>query len=146
MEHAGSCIVATSVNILSTLNPIQHSRLEGIRLVTSCFYQWFCKKSRTERAQAWRTLDTILSELAKVAMSIGGKRLTFVLVSVGIHKEKCMSFGRKWLPELLPRFHELGSLRADYRRSRFKVAADRGFSCSHGPICMGEDHNDPSRS
>ena len=144
MEHAGSCIVTTAISILSTLDPIQPGRLEWIRLATSCVYRWLCKKSRTKRAQLWGNLDAILSELAKVAMSMEGKRLTFVLVSTEIH-EKCISFGRKRLPELLPRFHELGLLRVDRGRGSLKIATDCGGSCSHVPTCMEEDYDDPPR-
>jgi len=142
MKYTSSCIVTTSISILSTLDPIQGGRLEWVRLTTSCVYRWLCKKSRTELAQLWGNLDAILSELAKVAMSVEGKRLTFVLVSTEIH-EKCIVFGRKRLPELLPRFHELGLLRVDQARGSLKIASCCGGSCSHVPICM-EDHNDPS--
>ena len=144
MEYTSSCIVTTSVGILSTLDPIQRSRLKWIRLTTSCVYQWLCKKSRTELAQLWGYLDAILSELAKVTMNMEGKRLTFVLVSTGIH-EKCISFGRKRLPELLPHFYELGSLLVDQGRSSLRIATDCNGSCFHVPICTEEDYNDPSR-
>ena len=144
MEYTGSCIVTASISILSTLDPVQRSRLEWVRLTAGCVYQWLCKKSRTELAQPWGNLDAILSELAKVAKSMEGKRLTFVLVSTEIH-EKCISFGRKRLPELLPRFHESGSLRVDQGRSSLRITTDCGGSCSHVPICTEEDYNAPSR-
>lgn len=143
MECTDSCAVTTSFNILSTLDQIQRSRLEWIRLTTSCVYQWVCKGSRIERAQAWGNLDNILSELAGVAMSMGGKRLTFAFVCTRGH-EKCISVGMKWLPELLPRFYELGLLCLDHGRGRLKIVADYGCSCSHIPICIEEGHNGPS--
>jgi len=101
--------------------------------------------SRIALAQAWGNLDAVLSGLAKVAISVRGKRLTFVLVSTGRHIEKCISLGGKWLPELLPRFHELGSLRVEYGRDRLKLAADYGCSCCNATACMEMDSNDPSR-
>jgi len=78
-------------------------------------------------------------------MSREGKRLTFVLTSTGVH-EKCIPFGRKWLPELLPRFHELGSLRVvDQGRGLRKIVADCDGSCYHVPDCAEEDYNGPSQ-
>lgn len=144
MEHTNSCIVKTSADILSTLGVIQCSRLERIRLTTRCVYQWICTKSRVKLAQAWGILDILLSELAKVTIGRRGKRLAFFLVSSGLHKERCISFGRKWLPKLLPRFHELGSLRVDCERDRLKPPV-YGCCCHHGLTCMGEDFDDPSQ-
>ena len=83
MERTSSCIVTTSVHILSTLDPTQCNRLECIRLVTSCVCQWFREESRTKFAQAWGDLDIVLSELTKAAVGMKGKGLTFVLVSAG---------------------------------------------------------------
>ena len=143
MDYTTSRPVATSISILSTIDPIQCSRLERVGLTTECAYRWLCKRSRDEFAQLWGKLDDILSELAKVAMSREGKRLTFVLTSAGIH-EKCIPFGRKWLPELLPRFHELGSLRVD-RQGLRKIVADCDGFCDHVPACTEEDYNDPSQ-
>ena len=134
MKSTWLCIVTTSANILSTLDPIQRSRLEWIRLTTSCAYLWLRKESRTELARSWKNLDAVLSELADVTTK-RGKRLTFVLVSAGGHKDGCISFGRRWLPELLPRFCELGSLRLDFGRSRPNPVPQ------HGRIlgCIKED-------
>jgi len=145
MSRANSCIVTTSFDIISTLDPIQRSRLEWIKLTTSCVYQRTRVGSRTALAQTWGNLDTVPSGLAKVAISMRRKRLTFVLVSTGTHKEECISFERKWLPELLPRFHELGSSRVDYGRGRLTLAADYDCFCCHVTTCMGKDFNDPSR-
>ena len=144
MEHTDSCVVKTSADVLSTLDIIQRSRLERVTVVTNCVYQWICTKSRAELAQAWGNLDIVLSELAKVAISMKGKGLAFSLVSPGVHKEKCTFFGRKWLPKLLPRFHELGSLCVDDGRDHLKHPA-HGCFCHHRPTCMGEDFGDPSR-
>lgn len=108
MERTDSCIVTTSVNILSTLDPLQRNRLERITLTTSCVHRWFCKGPRTELTRVWGDLDIVLSELTKAAIGMRGKRLTFVLVSTGGHKEGCISFGRKWLPKMLPIFMNWG--------------------------------------
>ena len=144
MERTSSCIVSTIASILSTLGPTQRCRLERIKLTTSCVYRWVCKESRRELAQAWGDLDTILSELAKVAITMWGKRLTFTLMSAGIREGECVSFGRKWLPELLPHFHELGLLHIDRGSTFLRLAADCNNACSHPPICMDEDYNHPS--
>lgn len=84
----------------------------------------------------------ILSELAKVANDTEGKKLTFVLAPT--HKTKCMSFGKKWLPELLPRFHELGELRVEYERGRLQTQTDHECFCNHAPTCQEKVYNNPS--
>ena len=132
-----SCILTTSVNILLTLNPIQHSRLESFRLTTKCAYQWLDEGSRSELVRAWGNLDTVLSELAKVVTERRGKRLTFVLASTGKHEEGCISFGRKRLPDMLPRFCELGSLHLDYGGDR--LAPNGARPRPYGPNCMKLD-------
>jgi len=145
MERADSCIITTSVNVLLTLDPMQRGRLEWIKVTTNCIYQWLCNGSRVELAQAWRNLDAVLSELAKVAIDIRGKRLTFILVSTGEHKKECASLGRKLLPELLPRFYGLGSLRVDNGPSRLKLSAVDDCFCRHGSTCMEDDYGGVSR-
>ena len=144
MERTDSCIVTTSVNILSTLDPLQRNRLERITLTTSCAHRWFCKGSRTELTRVWGDLDIVLSELTKAAIGMRGKRLTFVLVSTGGHKEGCISFGRKWLPKMLPHFHELGSLHVDCEKSRVRLAPNDPRFHDRGPNCTEEDYNDTS--
>jgi hypothetical protein len=139
----GSHLLTTSVDILSTLNPIQRTRLECIRLTTGCFYKWLCRGARHHLAQAWRNLDTILSELAKATIGVDGKRLT--LVFVGTHDAKCIPFGRKWLPEILPRFGEAGELRIEYERSRLRVKPDHSCICNHDPVCLEGECEDPSQ-
>jgi len=139
MENTDSCIVTTSTAILLTLDPIQCSRLGWIRLTTGCVYRWLCEKSRTELTRAWGSLDTILSDLAQAVSTGRRRKLTFVLVSTGEHKEGCISFGRKWLPELLPLFRRLGTLRLDCGPSRPHPALSGTRSRPHGPNCMKED-------
>jgi len=136
MESTKLCIVTTSTGILSTLDPTQRNRLEWIRLTTSCAYLWLREESRTELARAWKDLDAILSG---VATKRRGRRLIFVLVSAGGHKEGCISFGRRWLPELLPRFRELGSLRLDFGRSRPNPVPKKDRILHHQQGCTKED-------
>jgi len=138
MESTDSCIVTTSANILLTLDPIQHSRLGRIRLITNCAYRWLCKKPRFELTRAWERLDTVLSDLAQVAIG-RRRRLTFVLVSAGEHKEGCISFGRKWLPELLPCFCGFGTLRLDCEPNRPHPALNGVRSRPYKSKCMKED-------
>jgi len=138
VRSVDSCILTISANILLTLDPIQHSRLELFRLTTNCAYQWLCEGSRSELARAWGNLDVVLSDLAKVVTERRGKRLTFVLASTGKHEEGCISFGRKWLPDMLPRFRELGSLHLDYGVNRLHPAPN-GRSRPHGPNCVKRD-------
>lgn len=136
MERTNLCLVTTTAGILSTLGPIQHTRLEWVRLATKCLYRWICRGSRDRLIPAWSSLDTTLSELARVTFCVNEKRSTFVLVSVC--NGECIPFARKWLPELLPRFHGLGELRIGHERSRLKTDNDRGCSCDHEPICPGD--------
>lgn len=133
MEHTRSCLVTTTTNILSTLGPLQHTRLECIRLTTKCFYQWICGGTRDRPIPAWSNLDATLSKLAKVAIDIGERRLTFVLTFMC--NGECIPFARKWLPELLHRFHGLGELHVEYGQGRPKTDGDRSCFCGHGPIC-----------
>jgi hypothetical protein len=121
MGHTILCLVTTSANILSTLRPTQQTHLEWVRLTTECVYEWICKRFRFDLMPAWRNFNTILSELANVAIG-WQKRLTLVLTSVcdGV----CVPLGREWLCELLPLFYELGELyvecKPDGNRSCFR--------------------------
>ena len=139
MKSIKSCIVTTSTDILLTLDPIQRSRLEFVRLTTRCTYQWLGEGYRSGFAQTWGNLDTVLSGLANVATKRRGKGLTFILVSTGEHKEGCISFGRKWLPEMLPRFRELGSLCLNHAQRRLLPVDDDGRVRFYGLNCMKED-------
>ena len=133
VEGTSLGLVMAPTKILSTIDPKQSTRLERIKLITMCIRQWLCEVSRNQIAQAWSNLDIILSKLAKVATSIEGKKLTFVLGSMW--KGECVPFGRKWLPELLPRFHELGELRVDVERASSEADADHCCFCDHQPVC-----------
>lgn len=91
--------------------------------------------SRDHLTQEWRNLDATLSELAKVTISIKEKKLIFVLGSVC--NGECMPLGRRWLPELLPRFYGLGELRVECGRSRLETCC----FCDHQPTCVEEEYD-----
>ena len=139
MENASSCPVTTLVDILSTFCPIAHPRLKQIKLITGCVYQWLCKGSRDGLAQEWRNLDSALSESTNAIIGVNRDRLAVVLVST--HKGKCVSFGGRWLPELLPHFHRFGKLLVQYERSRLKAgtSSDKGCFCFHEPVYLEEE-------
>ena len=145
MERTRLCLVTATASILSTLGPIQHTRLEWVRLASKCVCQWICKRSRDRLTPAWGNLDTTLSGLAKVAMSSKEKRLTFLLVASTCNGE-CIPFGRRLLPELLPRFHGLGELRVEYERGLLKADGKGGCFCDHEPSFLEEGYGDLSRS
>jgi hypothetical protein len=144
MERAFLCLVTTTASILAPLDPLQHTRLERIRLTTSCVYQWICKGSRDRLTQAWKNLDAILSKLAEVTIGIRDKKLTLVLGTVC--DGMCIPFGKKWLPELLPRFHRSGELRVEYERCLLENCRNGGCFCDHEPACLGEEYDSLSRS
>jgi len=137
---ADSCILTTSADILLTLDPIQHTRLESFRLTTNCAYRWLREESQSELARAWGNLDVVLSDLANVVTERRrGEGLTFVFASTGKHEEGCISFARKWLPDMLPRFRELGLLHLDYGGDRLHLAPNGSRPRPHGPNCMKRD-------
>jgi hypothetical protein len=111
MRQTNSCIVETSASILSTLDPTKCDGLEEITLNTTFVSHFLDKAARAERVQDWKNLDTTLSKHATASINITGRRLMFSFVPSEVHGEKCLVFAREWLPKLLPRFHELGSLR-----------------------------------
>jgi len=136
MELSESCAVQDSIFILSTLDPTRQSHLGKIVLEARYVGRWFDKdgptdigdkrnkdedeedESEEEDRVNWEGLDTVLSRLAEVS-SIGGKRLTFVLVVLewgGDENSELVPTARKWLPKLLPRFNELGLLHVHYGR------------------------------
>lgn len=85
----------------------------------------------------WQELDVVLSKLAKVSVSLRGKRLTFVLMVFGWHMNKeLMPTLRKWLPALLPAFSELGLLHVHYVRDGRCWAVDDSSSCHDKPDCL----------
>jgi hypothetical protein len=141
MRDAPIYLVSAPTNILSTLDPMQSTRLERIKLITTCICKWICKGSRDQLAQAWSDLDTVLSE---VANRTKGRKLTFSLAST--QKGLCVPSGKKWLPELLPRFHQLGELRVEYERGRLGVGTGRGCVCDHSPSCVEEERGDFSQN
>ena len=85
----------------------------------------------------------ILSELAKVASSVEGEKLTLVLASA--HK-KCVSSGRKRLPEYLPRFHGLGELRVEHEPGCLEVDAGQGCSYDHESVSIEGGYGNPSQN
>jgi hypothetical protein len=132
MKYITLCFVSAFANILSTLDPTQHTRLESVGLITRCLYQG---ESSARLTRVWSNIDTTLSELAKAVIDTKGKKLTFTLTSVC--EGNCRTFGRKWLPELLPRFHGVGELRVEHERG------DR----YHPRECfLEEEDDDPSPS
>lgn len=109
LRQTNSCILKTSTSILSSLGPTRSIRLEEITLYTSLVYQFFGEEARVDLARDWEDLDTTLSKLATASVNTTGNRLVFSLVPGAAHPEECLAFVREWLPELLPRFRELGS-------------------------------------
>jgi len=136
MEHTESHIIHHSISVLSTLDPAQSSRLGKITLEVWCVSQLFNKDGPVEdegseveeefdeddpinlEERGWEGLDTVLSKLAEASISMRDKRLAFTLVIMKQRgNERLLSTARKWLPEVLPRFNELGLLHVHYTRS-----------------------------
>ena len=134
MSRSESCAIRDSIYILSTLDPARIGHLEAITLETRYASRWFNKdgsiyvgvKDESEgggdeeedndgekdKGANWEWLDAVLSKLADASTSTRGKRLMFTLVVFGRQDvDWLMHMVRKWLPQLLPRFNELGLLR-----------------------------------
>ena len=136
MERSESCAIRDSIYILSTLDPVRSSRLGKITLEARYVSRWFNKdgpievkeKEKDEEEgdeEDWEGLDTVLSKLAKVSINMRGKRLAFILVVLKWScNEELVSATRKWLPKLMPRFNELGSLHVHYERGGICRAID----------------------
>lgn len=133
MEDTDLCLLTTSTDILSTFDRTQGARLKRIKLITTCIYKWLCNGSRDQLAQAWSNLDTILSKLARVVNTTDGEKLTFSLASA--QGGKCVPFGRKWLPERLHCFHQLGESRVEH----LEADSSHLCLCDHGKICLEEE-------
>jgi hypothetical protein len=117
MACSESCPIQDCIYILSTLDPARPGGLGNIVLEARYVGSWFNKDGQADGEKDWKGLDAVLSQLAKASISERGERLTFTLVVVGwLNNYELMSTVRKWLPGLLPRFNELGSLHVHYGR------------------------------
>ena len=146
MEHSESNAVQDSISILSTLDPARSGRLVKIVLEANYVSRWFNEDGQPDRGENWEGLDSVLSKLANASTSTERKGLTFILVVMEWCETKelmseLMSTVRKWLPELLPRFNELGLLHVHYVRGGPCRAVD-GCLPRDKPGCLGEDVED----
>jgi len=108
MKGSYSCIVQTPSTVLATLLEANCSDLSKITVEVEGARAWFLPGLREECMNAWVDLDSSLSVLAWRSMDARGKKLVFVLevtcTDDTTHRAK------KWLPRLLPKFNEEGSL------------------------------------
>ena len=121
-ESGTSCLITIFANILSTLSPTQHTRLEWIRLTTECLYEWSDEDSCFRFPPEWSNLDTPLSELAEVTIDTKGKKLTLVITT--ICNGSCIPSGRERFSKLLPRFHRLGEFRVEHELRQYSRSCD----------------------
>ena len=156
MEYSESCVVQDSIFILSTLDLRRTDRLRMITLETSHVGSRF-KKVRSAGSYFgardgdqedegddeigakvnWGGLDDVLSKLAKVSLYTREKRLMFVLVDLERRgNNKLTPTGGKWLPELLPRFNELGLLHVHYERDSYCRVVDDSPLSNDQPDCL----------
>lgn len=88
----------------------------------------------------WREFDVVLAKLAKASIRMRGKRLTFVLVALKTREnEELMLTIRTRLPELLPRFNDLGLLHVHHRPDTPCRAVDDSPTCFDKPDCLAPE-------
>ena len=159
MERSESCAVRDSIFILSTLDPVRASCLGKIVLEAAYVSRWFNKdgpvdvedgeegekkakededededEDEEDEKVNWKGLDAVLSKLAKASI---GMRLRFILVvSQRGNNNELVPTIRKWLPELLPRFNELGSLHVHYVQGNRCQAVDDDYLYHDKPDCL----------
>jgi hypothetical protein len=110
MKGSYSCVVETPDTVLTTLLEANCPNLSRITVEVEDALAWFLVEVRGECVDSWKDLDSSLTTLARKSMNARGKKLVFVMevtcTDDAIHRAK------KWLPRLLPRFNEEGSLHA----------------------------------
>jgi len=108
MKGSYSCIVEIPGAVFATLLEANCSNLSRITVEVEDAKAWFLPENRKECADSWKDLDSTLAKLAWRSVSARNKNLVFVMevtcTDDAIHRAK------KWLPRLLPRFDEEGSL------------------------------------
>jgi len=108
MKGSFSCIVETPGTVLTTLLEANCPNLYKITVEVEDARTWFLAESRRECVDSWKDLDSTLATLAMRSVIARSKKLVFVMevtcTDDAIHRAK------KWLPHLLPRFDEEGSL------------------------------------
>jgi hypothetical protein len=108
MKGSYSCIVETPATFLATLLEANCSNLSRITVEVEDARPWFLAEARGGCLDSWKDLDFSLATLAWRSMKARGKKLVFTMevtcTNDGIHRAK------KWIPRLLPRFDEEGSL------------------------------------
>lgn len=108
MKGSYSCIVGTPGYIFATLLRANPPNLSKITVQIEDARTWFLADNREECADSWNDLDSTLAMLAHRSRSARGKNLVFVMevtcMNGTVHRAK------RWLPRLLPRFDEEGSL------------------------------------
>ncbi|KAF9648189.1 hypothetical protein BDM02DRAFT_3115829 [Thelephora ganbajun] len=108
MKGSYSCIIETPGIVLATLLEANCTGLSRITVEVEDSQEQFLTESRRESVDSWNNLDRTLATLAQRSTNARGKKLIFVLevtcMDDTIHRVK------KWLPRLLPRFNEDGSL------------------------------------
>ena len=108
MKGSYSCIVEIPDAVFATLLEANCSNLSRITVEVEDAKAWFLPENRAECADSWKDLDSTLAKLAWRSTNARKKKLVFVMevtcTDDAIHRAK------KWLPRLLPRFDEEGSL------------------------------------
>ena len=108
MKGSFSCIVETPGTVLTTVLEANCPNLHKITVEVEDARAWFLAESRRECEDSWEDLDSTLSTLALRSMIGRGKKLVFVMEVTCT--DDAIRRAKKWLPSLLPRFDEEGSL------------------------------------
>jgi hypothetical protein len=133
MKGSYSCIVETPATVITTLLGANCPNLSRITVEIEDALGWFLTESRGECLDSWKDLDSSLITLARRSMNARGKKLVFITevmcVDDAIHRAK------KWLPRLLPRFDEEGSLHVHDGEDDDCDVDD--YDVEDGMACMG---------
>jgi len=108
LKGSYSCFVQTPATVLATLLDANCSNLSKITVEVEGARPLFLAGGRKERADSWRDFDSTLAALAWRPTNARNKKLVFVMEVTCTDDTICRA--KKWLPRLLPRFTEDGSL------------------------------------
>ena len=108
MKGSYSCIVETPGIVITTLLETNSPNLSKITVEVEGARAWFLTETRGESLDSWKELDSSLAALAWRSLKTRGKKLVFVMEVMCT--DDTIRRAKKWLPRLLPRFNDEGSL------------------------------------
>lgn len=133
MKGSYSCVVEIPGTIFASLLEANCPNLFKITLEIEASSSLFLAESRTECLDSWKDLDSTLTMLAERLMDRRGKKLVFVMEVTC--EDDTLHRAKKWLPRLLPMFHEEGELHV--HDGEDDVCRGRRYNAEDKRSCMG---------